>query len=72
VEAVEPGGPAETAGFERLDLILALGGTPLRRGEALADALLPHRPGDRIRVGLVRRGERVEATVLLAARLEER
>jgi S1-C subfamily serine protease len=67
---VEPGGPAERAGVLRHDVVIAVAGERLRRGQSLQDALLPHRPGDRVALDLVRKGEPLRVEALLASRSE--
>jgi len=68
VRAVEPGGPAESAGirsprYDRsgrlrsLDIIVAVDGKPVTRTAELYDALDAHEPGDRVTVR-VHRGDR--------------
>ncbi len=68
IDLVEPGSPAERAGLERLDLIVSIEGSPLRRGAALGEALLPYRPLDTVRVRVLRRGQALEREVVLGAR----
>jgi|GEM_PF-4507420 len=68
ITGVDAGGPAERAGIEPEDLLVALDGHPLRAGASLADALLPYRPMDTVLLTLVRHGERIERGVVLAAR----
>lgn len=65
---VEADGPAARGGLEPDDLIVGLGGAPLRRAAALSEALLPYRPLEPLKVTLVRRGTRLERTVVLGAR----
>jgi S1-C subfamily serine protease len=68
VTELVPGGPAALGGIEIADLIVAVDGASLPPGAAMADVLLPYRPLDRVTVTVVRRGERLEKRVLLAAR----
>jgi S1-C subfamily serine protease len=71
IVAVHPGGPAERAAVERYDILVGVGGTPIRRGMSLSDALLPHRPGSQVALDLVRRGEPVKVEVTLGARADD-
>lgn len=68
VDLVEADGPAQRAGLERMDLIVAIAGAELRRGASLAEALLPYRPLDTVRVRVLRRGQPVEVEVVLGER----
>lgn len=65
VTDLAPGGPAHHAGFELQDVIRSIGGRGMAPDADLSDVLLPHRPGDRIRVGVLRRGEEVDLDVVL-------
>jgi hypothetical protein len=57
---VVEGGPADEAGFEEGDLILAIDGERIERDADLVAQIAQHEPGDRIRL-LVRRGARVRS-----------
>ncbi|MBW8270246.1 trypsin-like peptidase domain-containing protein [Caldovatus sp. SYSU G05006] len=76
VLAVEPGSPAERAGirpaqftrdgaFRVGDVIVALGGRPVRRVADLLNALDRSEPGQTVPVTLLRNGERIEVAVTL-------
>ncbi len=54
VRAVEPGSPAERAGFERGDLIVAAGKQPVERVDALYEALDAVSPGGELAFTVVR------------------
>jgi serine protease Do len=54
VRAVEPGSPAERAGFERGDLIVAAGEHPVERVDALYEALDRVTPGSELEFKVVR------------------
>lgn len=58
VAAVAAGGPAATAGIEPGDLLLDWGGRPLRAKRDFAAAAYLLRPGERLRIGLLRDGRR--------------
>ncbi|MCX8133576.1 MAG: trypsin-like peptidase domain-containing protein [Roseococcus sp.] len=75
---VEPGSAAERAGlraarltreggFQTGDVILALGGRPVRRVADLLAALDRHAPGETVGVALLREGVRLEVAVTLDA-----
>jgi S1-C subfamily serine protease len=65
VEALQPGGPADQGELHLHDVIHALDGVHLAPGIDLADALLPFRPGTRLRLGVLRAGREIERTVVL-------
>ncbi len=68
VAAVEPGKPADRAGIERGDIITRIDDTPIKQGGDLRRILRDRRPGDTIRVTVMRAGE---GTRTLSARLDE-
>jgi predicted metalloprotease with PDZ domain len=59
------GSPLYAAGVERDDVVTAVDGQRLTSGAQLSAILHGRRPGDRIRIAFLRRGERVEADVIL-------
>ena len=65
VRAVEDGSPADAAGIERGDLIIATGGTPVTRLDDIHAAL--DTEDDELTLGLVRGTEEREVTVQLSA-----
>jgi S1-C subfamily serine protease len=68
VQELEPGGAAARAGLERLDVIVAVNGVPMRPGTTLQDVLLPFRPADRVRLDVMRAGELMRIPVTLGSR----
>ena len=65
VTDLAPGGPAQHAGVELQDVIRRIDERVLAPDADLSDVLLPHRPGERIRIGVLRRGEEVDLEVVL-------
>jgi predicted metalloprotease with PDZ domain len=63
--AVPFGSPLYAAGVERDDVVTAVDGQSLTSGAQLSAVLHRRRPGDPIRIAFIRRGERVEADVVL-------
>ncbi|MFC5030200.1 S1C family serine protease [Streptomyces fildesensis] len=61
--AVTPGGPGDQAGIEAGDVITAVDGERVHRGEELIVKIRSHRPGDHLTLTLVRAG--TERTVEL-------
>lgn len=65
VTDLAPGGPAHHAGVELQDVIRRIGDRVMAPDADLSDVLLPHRPGERVRLGVLRKGEEVELDVVL-------
>lgn len=65
VLAIQPGGSAERARLLPHDIIRTVNGTRIAPRADLWDVLLPHRPGDQVRLGLLRRGEPLDVDVVL-------
>jgi S1-C subfamily serine protease len=68
VAAVKPGSPAEKAGLTGGDLLVEVGGTPVKSLQDLTYALRAHRPGDEVEVVWRRGGETMRARVTLGER----
>jgi 2-alkenal reductase len=65
VTQLVPGGPAESAGIQVKDVIIAIDGKPVTKDSTLAFLLLSHRPGDQVAVTIARGQERFNAQVTL-------
>lgn len=68
VEQVRAEGPAARAGLRRHDVIVAVGGVAVPVDGPLHDVLLPHRPGETVRLAVVRGGKRLAVEVRLGDR----
>ena len=68
VLSVAPQGPAEQGGVLVGDILLEIEGRPLRDVADLQAALGGETIGEKVRVGLVRGGERLESTITLGER----
>jgi serine protease Do len=68
VAAVRPDTPADRAGIERGDIIIRIDDTPIKQGGDLRRVLRDRRPGDNVRITVVRTGN---GTRTLTARLTE-
>jgi S1-C subfamily serine protease len=68
VLGVENGGPAADAGLRPGDVIVGMGGKPVRAVEDVLAALRGRDPGQRLKVTYVRDGDRHSTTVKLGAR----
>ena len=63
VVAVVPGGPADAAGIEPGDIIVAIGDEPVESAEDVLAALRHHRVGDEVEIRVARSGERDQLRV---------
>jgi S1-C subfamily serine protease len=68
VVTVEPGSPAEQGGLLVGDIVVGLGGTPVRDTDDLQAALGPDRVGRATALAILRGGERREVTVTVGER----
>jgi S1-C subfamily serine protease len=65
---VRAGSPAEKAGIRAGDVIVRLGEMEVHDLQGLTDALRAHRPGDAVRVDVLRDGRRITTTATLGTR----
>jgi putative serine protease PepD len=65
LQAVTPGGPAETAGLRAGDIIVKIGDKLVTDADALIATVRSHQPGETIKVTYERDGSRHTATVTL-------
>jgi serine protease Do len=65
VGGVYPGGPAERAGMEAGDIIVAVEQTQIRTFSDLQGVLSQKKVGDRVSITVVRRGKKVDLQVTL-------
>ena len=68
VQEVVPGSAAAKAALKAGDVIVSLGGKPVRSVEDLVAALRQHEPGDHVSVPVVRDSERINVEATLAGR----
>lgn len=68
LSGVTPGSPADDAGVKAGDVIVEFGGTAVKDLYGYTDALYAHRPGDVVRLTVVRNGATVVLTATLGAR----
>jgi len=72
VLSLAPQGPAEQAGLLPGDILVELAGRPLQDIDDLQSALGGDRIGERVRVGVVRAGERIDSAITLGERPRSR
>jgi S1-C subfamily serine protease len=65
VMRVMPGSPADESGLQVGDIIIEVGGEPIRSSSDLVVALRGHQPGDRMVVRFWRGGQRLDAEVTI-------
>jgi S1-C subfamily serine protease len=70
--SVEPEGPAASAGWLVGDILMALGGTPVRDPEDVQALLEQHRAGTSVKASLVRGGKPVEGDITIGERPRNR
>ena len=58
VQKVEPGGPAEKGGLEAGDIIVALDGKPVARGQELMDHVADASVGENMKITVMRNGKK--------------
>lgn len=70
VGQVQANGPASKAGLESGDIITAIDGTKLGSNNSLRQVLLQHKPGDTVKLDVLRNGKSMSFNVTLATRPE--
>ena len=65
---VRAGSPADLGGLKTGDVIVELGGVPVKDLYSYSDALYSHKPGDVVKIVVLRGGERLELSVTLGRR----
>jgi S1-C subfamily serine protease len=70
IEEVSPGTPAEDAGLQSGDVIVAVDGTEIVNGSDLPLALIGHPAGDTITLTVIRDGDELDIDVVLGERPE--
>ncbi len=70
VSQVQPGGPAEKAGIQPEDIILALDGKPVKDGDDLVARVADTPIGTEVKVSIDRGGKRMEIPVKIADRVQ--
>jgi serine protease Do len=65
VQQVVHGGPSDKAGLKSGDIITTIDGRPVKDGDDLVNEITSRRPGSSIRLGYVRDGKQMDATVTI-------
>jgi S1-C subfamily serine protease len=68
IQEVQPGSPAERAGLQPADIIVKVGDREVRRSQDVGAAVDAAKPGDRVKVEVVRGGQRQTVEVELRQR----
>jgi len=68
VANVSAGSPADQAGIQEGDIILAIDGTKIDQKTSFTEALFPHQPGDQVKVDLQRGDQQMTKDVTLGQR----
>ncbi len=68
VQEVRQGGPADKAGIQPRDIIVSIDGREIKNGDDLVADIASRRPGTTIRLGYVRDGKQMTATVVVGDR----
>lgn len=71
ISSVQPGSPANDAGILVGDIVLAVDGEPVNGQAGLVAAIRDRSPSDSLTIDLVRDGERLSVTAVLAARPQD-
>jgi serine protease Do len=71
IRAVTPGGPADRAGIQQGDVVVAVNGQPVTPDQSLAYLVSQQAVGSRVPITIIRDGQRRTVTVTLAERPSE-
>ncbi|MDQ3242308.1 MAG: PDZ domain-containing protein, partial [Gemmatimonadota bacterium] len=65
---IRPGSPADSGGLKSGDVIVEFAGKPVKDLFSYSDALYAQKPGDVVKIAVLRDGKRVELSVTLGKR----
>jgi len=68
VQEVQPGGPADRAGLKPGDIITTIDGRAIKDGDDLVNDIASRKPGSTIRLGFLRDGKPLDASVSIGDR----
>jgi serine protease Do len=66
VDRVTPDSPAERAGLQEMDILLSIDGVSVSRSNQVQELVARHRPGDRLRLRILRDNKEIEMIAVLA------
>jgi S1-C subfamily serine protease len=70
VQEVVPDGPSAQAGMQAGDIITAIAGKAIGQDTTLRSLLLEHKPGDKVKLDVLRDGQQLQLDVTLVERPE--
>lgn len=68
MQAVQPGGPADTGGLQPADIITAIGDQAIDENNNLLTILMRFDPGQEVQITAVREGQEITLQVTLGTR----
>ncbi|MCO5222465.1 MAG: PDZ domain-containing protein [Thermomicrobiales bacterium] len=68
ITEVTAGGPAQLAGLQPADIVIAINGVSIDQQNAFAEVLFAHEPGETISVDVVRGGQQMTVELTLVER----
>jgi len=71
IMAVQPGSPADQAKLAQNDVITAVDGQTIDENNTFSQLLMPHRPGDKVTLTVMRSGNELKVQVLLTTRTNQ-
>lgn len=65
IAQVEPGSPADQAGIKNMNIITSFGDKDIDSFGTLSKELYKYKPGDKVKMGVIKEGEKVEVEITL-------
>lgn len=70
IAEVEPGSPAADAGLKKTDIVVSIQGKKIDSPEGLKKEMYKYKPGDKVKLGVVREGKKVDIELTLEEKKE--
>ena len=70
IAQVDPGSPADQAGIKNMNIVVSFGGKEIDSFGTLSKELYKYKPGDKVKMGVVKEGEEVEVEITLGEKEE--